>query len=93
MQSNGGLKRAFPYLDTPRAFEDHDEVVEDMITCLHLWNARTRLVGFNQVNTMYRRHYNKNFRRAIARGTSLEAYVAECKEAFAEGDAYGVLPA
>ena len=47
------FQRAFPRVLVPRSVHFHDDIVADVKLCVHLHNARTRLMGFNQLTTSY----------------------------------------
>jgi hypothetical protein len=73
---NGGLKRAFPLLTEKVRFDDRHILERDMEMCVRLWNMRTRLVGWNQVNTTYMRHADDDFARCLATNNTVDGHVA-----------------
>jgi hypothetical protein len=55
--SLAGIEKAFPAVwTTPHRVDEAEQVRQDIITTIHLYNARTRRVGYNQLLTVYRRH-------------------------------------
>lgn len=65
---NGGLQKSFPRVHKKVSIAHHAEAVDDLATCMMLFNLRTRVVGFNQLRTMFMRHVDMNFREQLERG-------------------------
>jgi len=72
---NGGLKRAFPILIMPVRYDDRPRLERDMEMCIRLWNMKTRVVGWNQINTTYMRHADADFADVLKAGNTLEAHM------------------
>jgi len=79
---NGGLKRAFPLLTEAIRFDDRQILRRDMELCIRLWNMRTRLVGWNQVNTTYMRHADADFARVMTINNTVQGHVELRKRRF-----------
>lgn len=79
---NGGLKRAFPILDVPFRFDDNPRLLRDMEMCIRLWNMRTRLVGWNQVQTTYMRHADDDFTDVLLANNTVDEHLELRKRRF-----------
>jgi hypothetical protein len=86
---NGNMKRSFPGMCRAFGVDEHDDLVMDLLTIIHLFNARTRLVGYNQVRTTYLRHADANFRRRLEHSDGFEGFVRMAAEDFAMREVYG----
>ena len=62
---NNMLQRGFIRLMVPMQLAQRDEYDLLMQTCIHLHNFRTRRIGYNQIQTTFRRHVDEEFRDAL----------------------------
>ena len=69
---------------TRHAIRDADRVREDVVTTMHLFNARTRLVGLNQCLTTYKRHADAAWEDHV-RAPTFKQYMAIARERVATG--------
>jgi cyclopropane fatty-acyl-phospholipid synthase-like methyltransferase len=60
------------------------QIPMDMVTNMHLYNARTRLVGYNQLLTTYKRHVDIGFEEHV-RSKNLAQYMAIARARFNDG--------
>jgi hypothetical protein len=77
---NGAIKRSFIYLNAPILLSQRSQFNMDLISCLHLFNYRTRTIGFNQCRTAIMPHVDANFRHMLEAGGNLDKYLALCDE-------------
>jgi antibiotic biosynthesis monooxygenase (ABM) superfamily enzyme len=77
---NGGLKRAFIRISEPVLVRDIPRFKQDFITCMQLYNLRSRVLGFNQVRTAVLGESDKNFRDMLSVGGKPDAYLAHCDQ-------------
>ena len=71
-----GLEKAFPAVwAEAHSVADAERVREDVITTIHLYNLRTRRVGYNQLLTVYRRHASVAWEEQL-RAKTLAEYMA-----------------
>jgi hypothetical protein len=71
-----GLEKAFPAVwAEAHSVADAERVREDIITTIHLYNLRTRRVGYNQLLTVYRRHASVAWEEQL-RAKTLAEYMA-----------------
>jgi hypothetical protein len=90
------IKRSFPHFSSAvqvRAVKAHGR---DIMTMLRLYNLRTRVVGFNQLTTTFKRYVDANFAEQVdvaRRGDEgMRHYMAIAKRRFDRGvRAYGNL--
>ena len=61
------------------------EHIRDMVTICHLWNLRTRIVGYNELKTTYWTHIDDNWAEQLRCG-SLEEYMKIAKKRLQEYD-------
>lgn len=73
---NGGIKRAFPILQRAVAYDRKETLERDVELCIRLWNCRTRLVGWNQVNTTFMRHADQEVKALLQKRGSVAELVA-----------------
>lgn len=62
---NGALKRSFPRTGVPVQLSQREDYRVVLEVAIHLNNFRTRRIGFNQLQTTFRRHVNENFRAQL----------------------------
>ena len=60
------FQKAFPRVLVKRSVLFHDDIVRDVKLCVHLHNARTRLMGYNQLTTSYVALINDRFKELLA---------------------------
>lgn len=89
------IKRSFPYFCNPVRVQDIKEHIQHQRAILHLYNLRTRVVGYNQLTTTLRRHTDANFSQQLAVGrggeAGLQRYMAIAEARYSAGEhKYGV---
>ena len=62
---NGALKRSFPRIGVPVQLSQREDYRAVLEVAIHLNNFRTRRIGFNQLQTTFRRHVDENFRAQL----------------------------
>ena len=68
----------------PHRVYEADEQREDLVTTIHLYNARVRLVGYSQLLTTYKRHVDVAFEELVSCRTFQE-YVEIAESRFNDG--------
>ena len=86
---NGAFKRAFPFINRPISIDHGKEAGEDFVAAIHLFNLRTRVIGFNQIRTTFMSHVDSNFREQLECKT-LEEYMDVAKARFNARASYGL---
>ena len=82
--ANNMLKKSFPRICVPMQLSQLERYRTVFECAIHLSNFRTRRIGFNQLNTTFRRHVDENFREQLVAsqrlgGTAgLELYFRQC---------------
>ena len=56
----------------PHRVEDAEQLRRDIITTIHLYNLRTRRVGYNELLTVYRRHASVSWEEQLRARTASE---------------------
>jgi hypothetical protein len=77
---NGGLKRAFIRLNEPVHVSASDQFKVDMVSCLHLFNLRSRVIGFNEVRTSVMGQCDANLRDMLAANNNIDTYIEMCAQ-------------
>jgi hypothetical protein len=62
---NGGIKRTFPRILHPMRSEERDDLGRNSEIVIRLWNYRTRVLGFNEVQTISSRRTDPFFCAAL----------------------------
>lgn len=62
---NGVLKRAYPRICVPMRLDQREMYTDIFELAIHLNNWRTRRVGFNQCQTVFRRHTDARWRSLL----------------------------
>jgi hypothetical protein len=75
---NGSFKRFFPRLTVPVHPRDTEYIREVMTVAIHLFNLRTRRVGYNQLRSTYMRHVDANYSAQMAM-TTAEDYISAAR--------------
>lgn len=84
---NGQLKRSFPLFARKTSVTNARALakqLEDMEMCIRLYNARTRIVGFNEVKSTFMPHIDRNFAEQLASLYNVKAYMAVRKKAYTD---------
>jgi hypothetical protein len=86
LSSCAAIEKTFPAVWTsPHRVEDAEQLREDIITTIHLFNARTRRVGYNQLLTVYRRHASVALEELLRSHTAAD-YMAIARSRFADNE-------
>lgn len=89
---NAALKRSFPFFNRAIDMKDAPSHAKEMVTIVKLFNVRTRIVGYNQIQTQYMKYVDANFNEQLATSTNADDYAHmarlryEEREAFANGN-------
>jgi hypothetical protein len=81
---NAGFKKAFPLLSTPCLVSDRERRHVDFLTCIFLWNARTRMVGYNQIRTKVLGHTDDHLHELLSTCTNVDEYMRLAAQRWAE---------
>jgi hypothetical protein len=68
----------------PHRVDQADAVREDLVTTIHLYNARVRRVGYSQLLTTYKRHIDTAFEELV-RCSTFDEYIAIAESRFDDG--------
>lgn len=85
---NSAFKRSFPAVTRTIKASEFWSFPDELEACVLLFNARTRLVGFNQIRSTYMRYSDENFVELL-RITNVDEYMQLARTRWEKREDFG----